>query len=142
MEPGPIDGAWNKHSGRHGERRDSCQLMIVHGDQAIRRTVETLTVLVGCRALSAPSVAEAVPLLQRWRPDLLLLDGEAPFGEIRISIRTLREAARWAAPVVLLGAESSPTEGIFEILVADYLPKPFDARELFAIVQRYVWGRA
>src|SRR5438477_10643041 len=99
-------------SGSDPERRSSGQVLIVHGDQAIRRTVETLIVLIGCAARSAAGTGEAVRLLESWRPDLIFLDGGAPFGEIAIAIRTLREAAGWAVPVVLLGAEPLPSEGI------------------------------
>jgi len=100
--------------------------------------VETLITLAGCQVRGAQTPAEAVPLVRSWQPELILLEGSVPSGETVIAIRALRETAKWLIPIVLVGGASIEAEGLLDVLVTGYLPTPFDARELFAVLSRYV----
>jgi DNA-binding response OmpR family regulator len=76
--------------------------------------------------------------LKRGAYDALLLDLMLPDGDGLELTRELRADARWRRlPLLMLTARGEPTDRIvgLEIGADDYLPKPFEPRELLARVK-------
>lgn len=106
-------------------------IAIIDDDPHIGDLLEELLSREGYATLRAYSGTEALYLLERTRPDLVLLDLMLPglTGEEVIShIRGI--------PVIVLSARLDVGDKVRLLLggAADYMTKPFDARELLARV--------
>lgn len=79
--------------------------------------------------------SEGLAKLNRDKPDLIILDVMLPEQDGFEVCRTIRKTS--AVPVVMLTARGEVTDRIvgLEIGADDYLPKPFEPRELVARVQ-------
>lgn len=87
--------------------------------------------LVSC----APSLAAGRELIARQAFDALVLDLMLPDGDGLDLCRELRASPRTRGlPLLMLSARGEPTDRIvgLEIGADDYLPKPFESRELLA----------
>jgi two-component system, OmpR family, response regulator len=84
-------------------------------------------------AATLPSVGLAK--IQRDKPDLVILDVMLPEQDGFEVCRTIRKTS--SVPVVMLTARGEVTDRIvgLEIGADDYLPKPFEPRELVARIQ-------
>lgn len=116
------------------------RVLIVEDDKDMQ---ELLTLLLEeDYALSLVGRAEdAIPLARKLRPDIVLLDILLPGMDGIDCLRQLRRDVRTAdIPTILVSAQ--PSEAIrlrsFEEGAADYLPKPFLARELLARMEKAV----
>ena len=86
----------------------------------------------------APSLGAGRELLARQACDALVLDLMLPDGDGLDLCRELRSSPRTRAmPLLMLSARGEPTDRIvgLEIGADDYLPKPFEPRELLARVR-------
>ncbi len=88
----------------------------------------------GVEAEVAPDVATGLARLRSHRPDALLLDVMLPDGDGFDVLRQLRGGLAPDLPVLMLTARGDATDRIvgLEMGADDYLPKPFDPRELLA----------
>jgi OmpR family response regulator RpaB len=84
-------------------------------------------------AVTLPSTGLA--RIQRDKPDLVILDVMLPEQDGFEVCRTIRKTS--SVPVVMLTARGEVTDRIvgLEIGADDYLPKPFEPRELVARIQ-------
>ena len=107
------------------------QILVVDDDVAIGNLLEETLRQAGYEVLRAYSGTEALLLLAREKPDLVLLDrmlpglqGEAVLPQIR------------GVPVIILSARADAEEKAELLLggAADYITKPFHTRELLARV--------
>ncbi len=105
------------------------QIAVIDDDLYIGNMLEELLRLNGYGVLRAYSGTEALMLLSRSRPDLVLLDlmlpglsGEAVLPKIR------------GIPVIVLSARADVQDKVKLLLdgAADYVTKPFDTQELLA----------
>jgi two-component system OmpR family response regulator len=109
----------------------SC-IAVVEDDREIRAMVADLLKREGFEVLACSCVAEFDQLAGRQRIDLAILDIMMP-GEDGLSLcRRLR--ARGDIPVLMVTAKGDDIDRIvgLEIGADDYLPKPFNPRELIA----------
>lgn len=116
----------------------SPHILIVDDDPEIRRPLGKLLAQHGFRASLAADAREMDVLLSGARVDLIVLDIMMP-GEDGLSVcRRLRE--RGAAPVILLTARGDDIDRIvgLEMGADDYLPKPFNPRELMARIRSVI----
>ncbi len=83
----------------------------------------------------AGTVADALELAKRLRPDLVLLDVMLPDGSGYDVCRELR--ARSQVPIIMLTARGEETDRVvgLELGADDYVVKPFSARELAARIR-------
>jgi two-component system phosphate regulon response regulator OmpR len=105
-------------------------LLIVDDDERIRGLLQKFLVRNGYCATVARDAAHARRLLAGLEFDLIVLDVMMP-GEDGISLaRSLRP--RLATPILMLTARGETSDRIagFEAGVDDYLPKPFEPKEL------------
>lgn len=109
---------------------DAAHLLIVDDDTRIRELLDRYLKDRGFRVSTAADAAEARRKLEGIDFDLLVLDVMMP-GESGLALTaTLREIK--SVPILLLTALSESTDRIkgLEAGADDYLPKPFDPREL------------
>lgn len=104
-------------------------IAVIDDDMYIGDMLQRLLEEVGYGVLRAYSGTEALMLLERRRPDLILLDLMLPgiSGEEVL-------AKTQGIPVIVVSAKNGIQEKVSVLLdgAADYLTKPFDVRELLA----------
>ncbi len=117
---------------------DKPRIMVVDDDAEIR---ELLQAYLEKNGLSVATVADGVEMrraLSQERPDLLILDIMLP-GDDGLSLcRELRANAETAElPIIMLTARGEDMDRILglEMGADDYLPKPFNPRELLARIK-------
>ncbi len=104
-------------------------IFVVDDDVCIGNLLEELLEREGYEVLRAYSGTEALMLLERRRPDLILLDRMLPGMQGEEVLRRVS-----GIPVIVLSAKSDVGEKAELLLegAADYITKPFDSRELLA----------
>jgi two-component system OmpR family response regulator len=110
-------------------------IMIVEDDSEIRSLLADFLTREGFTAVCAEDGVAMDRALAQGRPDLVVLDIMLP-GEDGLSIcRRLR--ARTSLPILMLTAKADDIDRIvgLEIGADDYLPKPFNPRELLARIR-------
>src|SRR5262249_4413542 len=114
---------------------DDRTVMIVEDDREIRALLADFLAREGFSTVCAEDGAAMDRVLSRARPDLIVLDLMLP-GEDGLSIcRRLR--ARGGPPILMLTAKGEDVDRIvgLELGADDYLPKPFNPRELLARIK-------
>ena len=110
-------------------------LLIVEDERSIREPLSAYLARNGFRVTQAQDAAQARMRLSAYAIDLVILDIMMP-GEDGLSLcRYIR--ANGELPVILLTARAEDTDRIvgLEMGADDYLPKPFNPRELVARVR-------
>ncbi|BAT59235.1 transcriptional regulatory protein OmpR [Variibacter gotjawalensis] len=109
---------------------DAPHLLLVDDDRRIRDLLSRYLSNVGFRVSTAENATQARARLENLRFDLLILDVMMP-GESGFDLaRSIRENS--AVPILMLTARSDSNDRIqgLEIGADDYVPKPFEPREL------------
>jgi two-component system phosphate regulon response regulator OmpR len=105
-------------------------LLVVDDDERLRALLTRYLTSNGFRVSAAPGAAEARALMKSMAFDLLILDVMMP-GESGLELaRAVRTGSQ--VPILMLTARGEPSDRIagLELGVDDYLPKPFEPREL------------
>jgi two-component system phosphate regulon response regulator OmpR len=111
---------------------DDTHILVVEDDARLRDRLARYLTGEGFRVTAAHDAAEARARMRGVSPDLLVLDVMMP-GESGLDLtRSLREEQGHDLPVLMLTARGAPEDRIagFEAGADDYLPKPFEPREL------------
>ena len=108
-------------------------ILIVDDDRELSGMLGEYLAREGFGVASAPDAETATSALAAREPDLVILDVMLPGRSGLDLLRELR-AARPRLPVLMLTARGDPVDRIIglELGADDYLPKPFDPRELAA----------
>lgn len=114
-------------------------LLLIEDDHRLAQMVGEYLVQSGFAILHAPTGAQGLELLQQHAPDMVLLDLMLPDIdglEVCRRIRSL-SAPLGQTPVLMLTAKGDPMDRIvgLELGADDYLPKPFEPRELLARIR-------
>lgn len=113
-------------------------ILIVEDEEATAKLVREILEGEGCVVAWAKSVFQAQGLVQKQKPDLVILDRQLPDKDGLEFCRELRaSAATQALPVLFLTGKKSMTEKVLGLKMGgdDYLAKPFGAEELAARVE-------
>lgn len=111
------------------------QILIVDDDREISTLLAEYLEKNGYRTLTAADGKAMWKILDEARVDLIVLDLNLP-GEDGLTLcRNLR--TRSDMPIIMLTARGEPLDRILglEMGADDYLPKPFEPRELFARIR-------
>ena len=109
---------------------DAPHILVVDDDKRIRDLLAQYLSVRGFRVSTAADAASARATMRSLAFDLLILDVMMP-GESGLDFaRSLRQTAD--VPILILTARADPDQRIegLEAGVDDYMPKPFEAREL------------
>jgi two-component system phosphate regulon response regulator OmpR len=121
-------------------------VLVVDDDRRLRDLLARYLTDQGFRVTTAASAAEARARAQSVVFDAMVLDVMMPGENGFDYARSVRETSR--VPILMLTARSNPNDRVMglEIGADDYLPKPFEPRELTLrlnnIIQRGVRPRA
>jgi two-component system OmpR family response regulator len=110
-------------------------LLVVDDDVEIRNLLSTLLTRRGYRVTTACDEPEMRRVLASSRIDLIILDLMLPGKDGLTICRELRSAK--SIPIVMLTARGEATDRVvgLELGADDYLPKPFEVRELEARIK-------
>lgn len=111
---------------------DDPHILVVDDDARLRGLLSRYLAGAGFRVTTAENAADARMKLRVINPDLMVLDVMMP-GESGLSMTdALRREHGHDLPVLMLTARGAPEDRIagFEAGADDYLPKPFEPREL------------
>jgi two-component system, OmpR family, phosphate regulon response regulator OmpR len=115
------------------DAKDRFRILIVDDDVRLRNLLERYLVEQGFAVKAVADSAQMDRALTREHFDLLVLDLMLP-GEDGLSICRRLRAEEKSLPIVMLTAKADEIDRIIglEIGADDYLPKPFNPRELVA----------
>ncbi len=110
---------------------DAPHLLVVDDDSRIRTLLSRFLAQAGYRVSAAADAAEARQRMSALSFDLIVLDVMMP-GESGVDFSRSIRAAGATTPILMLTARSGADDRIIglEAGVDDYLPKPFEPREL------------
>jgi two-component system, OmpR family, phosphate regulon response regulator OmpR len=111
-------------------RADDPHLLVVDDDERLRALLQRYLGANGYRVTAASGAGEARHLMKSMAFDLLILDVMMP-GESGLDLtRSVRAGSQ--VPILMLTARGEATDRIagLELGADDYLPKPFEPREL------------
>jgi len=112
------------------------RLMIVDDEVDLLAELKPLLERSGYAVVSATNGEQALEMVPKERPDLIVLDMLMPRLDGRDVLRRLRQSGNWT-PVILLTRVNTTTERVLSLQEGadDYLNKPFDPLELLARIQ-------
>jgi two-component system phosphate regulon response regulator OmpR len=112
------------------------KILVIDDDPALRQLLADYLNKHGFDTLLAPDARNLPSLIQRFTPELLVLDRMMPGGDGAEALRALRNQGE-DIPVILLTARDESADRIIglEAGADDYVGKPFDPRELLARIQ-------
>jgi two-component system phosphate regulon response regulator OmpR len=110
---------------------DDALILVVDDDARLRDLLGRYLAENGFRVSAAEHAAAARERLRILQPDLIVIDVTMP-GESGLELTEALRRDIASTPVLLLTARGAPEDRIagFEAGADDYLPKPFDPREL------------
>lgn len=113
-------------------------ILIVDDDIGIRANVHDLLEISGYQVLSAPGGLEALGVMERTSPDLIISDINMPSMDGYAFFKSVRANPAWTLiPFIFLTARGQPQEvrrGI-SLGVDQYLVKPFQPEDLLVAVE-------
>lgn len=109
------------------------RILIIDDDRELAEMLREYLAREGFTVVDAPDAEGAMSALAAQEPELVILDVMLPGRSGLDLLRDLR-AQRPRLPVLMLTARGDPVDRIIglELGADDYLPKPFDPRELAA----------
>ena len=111
------------------------RILIIDDDEKLNLLLKDYLGKMGFEVISAVLPEEGLQLLEQENPDLVILDVMLPEMDGFEVCRTIRQSS--TVPVIMLTARGEVMDRVvgLEIGAADYLPKPFEPRELVARIQ-------
>jgi DNA-binding response OmpR family regulator len=114
----------------------SIEVLIVDDDDLIRDNLGSILERSGFQVLTAANGQQALEILAKQRPDILVLDVLMPNMNGRDLLRQLRQKSDWL-PVIMLTQVGDAAERAMALEEGadDYINKPFDIHELIARIK-------
>jgi DNA-binding NtrC family response regulator len=122
---------------------ESWDVLVIDDERVVRDAVKRVLVEEGLRVAAAADGASGLTHPALTTCKLVLVDLILPDRSGIEVLRALRAAQPRLPVVVITGyATHESTRRAFEAGAVDYLPKPFEAAELLAVVHRALEARA
>jgi two-component system phosphate regulon response regulator OmpR len=117
------------------------RILIIDDDARLRKLLKEYLEGYEFQVLTLEDGAEALATVRKESPDMVILDIMLPGKDGLEVLREIRTAH--SVPVIMLTAKGEETDRIvgLELGADDYLPKPFNPRELLARMKA-VWRRS
>ncbi len=111
------------------------QILVIDDDRKLNLLLEQYLGDFGYTVVTAEKPSEGLEKMQRHHPDLVILDVMLPEMTGFEVCREIRQRSR--VPVIMLTARGDSADRIvgLELGADDYVPKPFEPRELVARIQ-------
>ncbi len=111
------------------------KILLIDDDEKLNALLSAYLAKFDFAVNSATHPEEGLKLLEQLNPDLIILDVMLPSMDGFEVLRTIRKTKN--TPVIMLTARGEVTDRIvgLEIGADDYIPKPFEPRELVARIQ-------
>ena len=122
-----------------GDRQPA--IMVIDDDRITRKTLEAILQEKGYGTLLASSGEEALGIMEKETPDLILLDIVMPGMDGYQVLQVLKGEERWKdLPIIFLSARSTAPERVMGLGLGaeDYLEKPFSNEELLAKIELWL----
>ncbi|HKA18911.1 MAG TPA: response regulator [Blastocatellia bacterium] len=119
----------------------SARILVVDDTPA---NIQTLTAILkekGYQLSVAINGRQALEVIEKVRPDLVLMDVMMPEMDGYEACRQIKASAAWRdLPIIFLSAKTDATDIVhgFELGAVDYVAKPFNAHELLARVNTHL----
>ena len=112
------------------------KILLVDDDPELRQLLSTYFGRHGFDTLLLPDTRQLDAYLERYQPNLLVLDRMMPGEDGLTACRRLR-ASGVSLPIIMLTARDEPVDRVIglEMGADDYVGKPFDPRELVARIE-------
>lgn len=113
-------------------------ILVAEDDPAIRLSVTDYLELNGYSVIAAENGEQALSMVERYHPHLLISDIKMPHKNGYELIKSIRKLPQYRLlPVILLSERKATTERIlgYQAGCDMYLPKPFEMEELGAIMR-------
>jgi DNA-binding response OmpR family regulator len=113
----------------------AAKVLLIDDDEALGALVTEFLGQFGFSTRAATTPEEGLRLLKNQPPDIVILDVMLPGMDGFAVCRKIRETSR--VPIIMLTARGDVMDRIvgLELGADDYLPKPFEPRELVARIQ-------
>jgi two-component system, OmpR family, KDP operon response regulator KdpE len=114
---------------------EGARILVVDDEPGIRRALKTNLTRHGFQVSTEQTATGAVEALDRWHPDIVVLDLGLPDMDGTDVIREIRK--RGKTPVIVLSVRETERDkvGALDIGADDYLTKPFGVDELLARIR-------
>jgi len=114
------------------------QVLVVDDDASIRDFINIALTDEGYEVAVAENGAEALDILGRRKPDLILLDMRMPVMDGWMFVQAYRRTTGPHAPIMVLTAARDAADRAEQVRADAYLSKPFHLDALLACVRRLV----
>jgi CheY-like chemotaxis protein len=113
----------------------SCAVLVVDDDQGIRELLAEALEMEGFDVKAAGNGAQALTLMEHWRPDVIVLDLNMPIMD-GWAFRAAQRGKPAIAdiPIIVFSAAFQGGQQIDVLNAAAFLPKPCDLDHLIRIV--------
>jgi len=119
----------------------SARILVVEDAPANLQTLTAILKEQGYQLSVATNGRQALQVLERIRPDLVLMDVMMPEMDGYETCRQIKAAPLWQdLPIIFLTARTETADIVrgFELGAVDYVAKPFNAHELLARVRTHL----
>ncbi|MEO0426653.1 MAG: nitrogen regulation protein NR(I) [Pseudomonadota bacterium] len=117
-------------------------VLVADDDRAIRTVLSQALARIGCRVRATGSSSALWRMVEEGEGNLVVTDVHMPDGDALDLLPAIRRK-RPDLPVVVMSAQNTVLTAIraAEVGAYEYLPKPFDLKELLAVVEKGLGDR-
>ena len=126
---------------RSEEKTGQKKILVAESNPAVRKVVSIMLSRRGYEVLSAEDGLEMLSLLDKTRPDLILMDIALAKIDAPSALSVIRENSEHTnTPIVVLTSKSGLFKGGKEKLVGSTanLPKPFDLSKMVQTIEKHL----
>lgn len=117
------------------------RVLVVEDEPAIRDVIALVLTDDGCEVRARNGGRDALRLLRRWQPDVVVLDLRLPDQEGETFLHACREYVAGETPILVMSASPGLDHHAARLGVDGILPKPFDIDDLCRTVHRLAIDR-